>query len=420
MSRQPTTLAKLTRPKLFRVVARDRLFRLLDEERLGRSVVWIAGPPGAGKTALTASYLEARKLPAIWYQVDGGDADPATFFHYLALAGRRAAGRKRLRLPVLTPEFASDLPGFTRRFFRELFTGLRTTTTLVLDNYQEVISESTFHSVIQGAVVELPAGINLIVISHIPPPHQYARALANNLIAHIDWDELRLTLEETTAIDGAAQGPTDETLLHSLQNQTNGWVAGLILMLDRFKATGLVHSSQSETMESVFSYFAGQMFAQATEELREFLMRTAILPRMTVRMAMEISANPQARELLDDLYRRRLFIDRRAGDEIYYQYHGLFREFLLDRARRCLSVSQLREIRRLGAELSAQNGQTEAAATLLAEAEEWVELTRLICDHAAALIAQGRHQALQGLIAMCPLPVAQRAPWLLYWRALVV
>lgn len=419
MKRQPTTLAKLTRPKLFRVVARDRLFRLLDEERLGRSVVWIAGPPGAGKTALTASYLEARKLPTIWYQVDGGDADPATFFHYLALAGRRAAGRKRLRLPVLTPEFASDLPGFTRRFFRELFTGLRTTTTLVLDNYQEVISESTFHSVIQGAVVELPAGINLIVISHIPPPPQYARALANNLIAHIDWDELRLTLEETTAIAGAVQGPTDETLLHSLQNQTNGWVAGLILMLDRFKATGLVnHSSQSETMESVFRYFAGQMFAQATEELREFLIRTAILPRMTVRMAMEISANPQASELLDDLYRRRLFTDRRAGDEIYYQYHGLFREFLLDRARHCMSISQLREIRRLGAELAAQNGQTEAAATLLAEAEEWVELTRLICDHAAALIAQGRHQTLQGLMATCPLAVVQRAPWLLYWQGL--
>lgn len=181
MQRQPTTLAKLTRPKLFGVVPRDRLFRLLDEERRNRSVVWIAGPPGAGKTALTASYLETRKLPGIWYQVDGGDADPATFFHYLALAGRTAAGRKTLRLPPLAPEFASDLPGFTRRFFRELFAGLRTTTTLVLDNYQEVTPESPFHGVIQGAMTELPAGIHLLVISHIPPPPQYARALANNL-----------------------------------------------------------------------------------------------------------------------------------------------------------------------------------------------------------------------------------------------
>ncbi|TKB68496.1 MAG: hypothetical protein E8D52_05645 [Nitrospira sp.] len=419
MPRQPTTLAKLTRPKLFGVVPRDRLFGLLDEERRNRSVVWIAGPPGAGKTALTASYLETRKLPGIWYQVDGGDADPATFFHYLALAGRTAAGRKRLQLPVLTPEFASDLSGFTRRFFRELFTGLRTTTTLVLDNYQEVNSESPFHSVIQGAVLELPTGIDLIVISHIPPPPQYARILANNFVGHISWDELRLTLEETTAIAGAVKGPSDEKLLHSLHNQTNGWVAGLMLMLDRFKRTRLInHSTQSETMESVFNYFAGQMFDQATVELREFLMRTAILPQMTVSMAMEISANPQASDLLKDLYRRRLFINRRGGEEIEYQYHGLFREFLLERARHCWSLSQLCAIRRLGADLAAQNGQTEAAATLLAEAEEWGELTRLICDHAAALIAQGRHQALGGLIAMCPLPVVQCAPWLLYWRGL--
>ena len=419
MPRQPTTLAKLTRPKLFGVVPRDRLFRLLDEERRNRSVVWIAGPPGAGKTALTASYLETRKLPGIWYQVDGGDADPATFFHYLALAGRTAAGRKRLQLPVLTPELASDLSGFTRRFFRALFTGLRTTTTLVLDNYQEVNSESPFHSVIQGAVLELPTGIDLIVISHIPPPPQYARILANNFVGHISWDELRLTLEETTAIAGAVRGPSDETVLHSLQNQTNGWVAGLMLMLDRFKQTRLInYSTQSETMESVFNYFAGQMFDQASLELREFLMRTAILPQMTVSMAMEISANPQASDLLKDLYRRRLFIDRRGGEEIHYQYHGLFREFLLERARHSWPVSQLRAIKRLGSDLAAQNGQMEVAATLLAEAEEWGELTRLICDQAAALLAQGRNQTLQDLIALFPSAVVQHVPWLLYWRGI--
>ncbi|MDF0673956.1 MAG: BTAD domain-containing putative transcriptional regulator [Nitrospira sp.] len=419
MPRQPTTLAKLTRPKLFRVVARDRLFTRLDQERQSHPVVWIAGPPGSGKTALAASYTETRRLPNIWYQVDGGDADPATFFHYLTLAGQTAAGKKRLRLPVLRPEYAPDLPGFTRRYFRELFAGLPTTTTLVLDNYQDVIADSSFHNVIQGAVLELPAGINLLVISRTPPPPQYARILANNLIGQVSWDELRLTLEETTIISRAVKGLSEETLFHSLQNQTNGWVAGLILVLDRFKGTARAdHSSRSETMESVFSYFAGLMFDQATVELQEFLMRTAVVPQMTVSMAMEISGNAQASDLLNDLYRRRLFIDRRDGEEIHYQYHDLFRKFLLDRASRYLSVSQLREIRYLGATLAAQDGQIEAAAALLAEAEEWAKLTQLICDHAAALLAQGRHQALQGLIALCPLPIVERMPWLLYWLGL--
>jgi hypothetical protein len=39
-------IAKLTRPRLHRVVAREVLFRKLDEKRI-QPVVWISGPPGA-------------------------------------------------------------------------------------------------------------------------------------------------------------------------------------------------------------------------------------------------------------------------------------------------------------------------------------------------------------------------------------
>ncbi len=61
-------------------------------------------------------------------------------------------------------------------------------------------------------------------------------------------------------------------------------------MMERLKRTGVInHISQSETMEWVFNYFAGQVFDQASSEMREFLMRTAILPHMTLAMAVAIS-----------------------------------------------------------------------------------------------------------------------------------
>jgi ATP/maltotriose-dependent transcriptional regulator MalT len=72
-------LAKLTPPRSEGLLRRERLFEQLDQART-RPAVWIAAPPGAGKTSLLASYLDARKLPTLWYQLDSGDADPATFF----------------------------------------------------------------------------------------------------------------------------------------------------------------------------------------------------------------------------------------------------------------------------------------------------------------------------------------------------
>ena len=78
MAVRSPALAKLTRPKLYDALPRPRLFSLLDEAAT-RPIVWISALPGSGKTTLVASYLEARKIPHVWYQADMGDADAATF-----------------------------------------------------------------------------------------------------------------------------------------------------------------------------------------------------------------------------------------------------------------------------------------------------------------------------------------------------
>ena len=100
-------IAKITRPILTEIFPRNRLFRLLDTGRK-RPVTWIAGPPGCGKTTLVSSYLDARKLPCLWYQVDPADADPATFFYYLGLAAREAAPHKRKHLPPFLKETGGE------------------------------------------------------------------------------------------------------------------------------------------------------------------------------------------------------------------------------------------------------------------------------------------------------------------------
>lgn len=190
VSRKPSPkLAKLTRPQASNAVLRDRLFTRLDEAQ-ERPIVWIHGPPGAGKTTLLASYLAARKRSGIWYQIDSDDGDPASFFYYLGLAAAAKAPRKRRPMPLLTPEYLLDIEGFTRRFFRELCARLGDPAILVFDNYQDVAAPSVFHKIIACALSELAPSTRVVVLSRSEPPPEYARHLANSLIAQIGWEDL--------------------------------------------------------------------------------------------------------------------------------------------------------------------------------------------------------------------------------------
>src|SRR5205809_1147706 len=52
-------IAKLSRPRVEGLVRRQRLFARLDEIT-DKAAAWISGPPGAGNTSLSASWIEAR------------------------------------------------------------------------------------------------------------------------------------------------------------------------------------------------------------------------------------------------------------------------------------------------------------------------------------------------------------------------
>lgn len=409
------TLAKLTPPRLYAVTRRERLFTLLKEHGRHHSLIWVAGPPGAGKTSLVASYLAESKQRTLWYHVDPGDADLATFFHYLAQAVQSAAGRKKLRLPALTPEFMADVPGFTRRFVRELWSKLPLPATLVLDNYQELPVEAPLHKILPIALAEFPQGASLIAISREGPPEPFARELVHNGVGHIRGEDLKLTFEETASLAGSTWD-IDRGTLQSLHAKANGWVAGTILLLERLRANEPWNTSAlPETKTEVFHYFAEQVFIRMDPSTQEVLMRTALLPWITGPIADEISEHSGAAQMIRDLYQRGLFVDRRADAQVRYQYHDLFREFLLDRYRAHFDRETQHNLKYTAAQVAERYGQQDTAVELYAETQSWDELSRLICERSEPLLTHGRNQTLQRYISYLPEEERQQRPWLLYW-----
>jgi LuxR family maltose regulon positive regulatory protein len=250
--------AKLNPPRLSRVLPRERLFQVLDGFR-DQPVTWITGPAGSGKTTLVSSYIEEQCLPCLWYQIDQGDADIATFFYYMGLAGKKAAPRKRKPLPLLTPEYLLGISTFTRSFFEELFRRLKKPYAVVLDNYQDVLPDSPFHEVIKDALSVIPEEIRVFVLSRGEPPPLLARMRATDAMSMLGWGDLRLDLEETDRmVKTLSREEYPDEMTRRIHEKTDGWVAGLLLFLRRAELEGVEPVAFERSVpEEVFEYLSG-------------------------------------------------------------------------------------------------------------------------------------------------------------------
>lgn len=405
-------LAKTSRPEVYRPTPRPRLFRRLDY-REGRRVVWIAAPPGAGKTALLSSYVERRGLAPLWYQLDSADSDIAAFFRVLRVALASLSLGLAEELPELAPEHLADIAAFARSFFRALCSHLPEHFCLVFDNYHDLERGSGVHAVLNVALAELPQTLPILIASRAEPPSDFARLRANRELEVIGWDELRLTENEAAKLLASLR-PRAKVDVRELYRRSRGWAAGLVLLAQQVSddaTTGV----DVDDAQSVFDYFSVEVFATMSDELRELLMSTALLPSVTANAARELSGNPNAPRLLEELHRRRWFVDRRDQPVARFEYHALFRDFLLSRARERRGPADFGDFaRRSAAELERQ-GDLDAAAKIYQQHEQWTELARLACEHAAALLTQGRGMTVASWLEALPEAVRAASPWPLFW-----
>jgi LuxR family maltose regulon positive regulatory protein len=411
-------LAKLSMPRSAKGIARPRLHSVLDEARTS-GAVWIVAPGGAGKTTLTATYIAERQLPFLWYQMDKDDADPATFFYYLGLAAKQSRPDQEVFLPLLTPEYLHDIPGFARRYFRQLFALLPHESVVVLDNYQDLLGADVVNEVLRNAIGELPEGSNIIVIGRSSPPPVLARLQVTGELEVITWEDLRFSYDETEAIARGRDRSLDAKIIRTLYERSEGWVAALTLMLKQIgKKRTAEQSVGLESLERIFDFFASEFFDELPDVTRDFLMQTSLLTHITPSMAVALSGNSDAGKILATLHRQQFFTSRRDLSEVSYQYHALFREFLLARCIESYTREQYLELmRRTGSSLE-KHGRDEEAIALYLQSQAWAEAIALILAQAPQLLAQARAKIVAGWLQCLPEEILMATPWLIYWRGI--
>lgn len=167
--------SKLVPPEAYGLVSRHRFFEQI-RRAPPRSLVWIAAPPGSGKSSTAATWLHAefaRAHPSrgIWYRLDETDADPSHFFLTLRRAVAHLPDAPVEALPELTPEALPDIKDFARNWFEVLLreTG-RGPYLFVFDDIHRLPPDAATLSILPILAGHLRLGDQVLCLSRQDPP----------------------------------------------------------------------------------------------------------------------------------------------------------------------------------------------------------------------------------------------------------
>lgn len=306
------------------------------EASLNDKVVIVTAPPGYGKTTLMGEVVSEISYPVVWYQLDEGDNDPATFMAYLLEGLHRqlpevAAGVRDLLysgesipavqlLVLLINALLDNQQGWL----------------LILDDYQ-VITNPAVHQLTTSLVENRPECLQMMLSSRVMPPLPLPRWRARNLLMEIRSDKLRFSADEAqTWIQHAMPTLTDDTS-QALANKTEGWGAGLQL------AISLLNEQQADEIEPlveqlggthpyIFHYLMQEVFEKQPQPIQKFLLRTSLCHQLSADICEQVLGFENAAQILDTIQRENLFLT--TLDDQWYRYHQLFQEFLQDRLHR--------------------------------------------------------------------------------------
>jgi LuxR family transcriptional regulator, maltose regulon positive regulatory protein len=414
---RPLVATKLYVPRLRRgLVPRPRLV-----DRLGGDgrLTLVSAPAGFGKTTLLASWLGADPDRRVaWLSLDTTDDDPVSFWTGVVTALDGAVpGVGTAALDLLRGGPASTEPALTT-LLNEL-AAVPDPVWLVLDDLH-LVRDPEIGRGLTFLVEHLPPQVHVVLSTRADPDLPLARWRVRGELVEIRAADLRFSSGEAAAyLDEATGVRLTAEQVQALENRTEGWIAALqlaaISLQGRSDVAAFIAGFAGDD-RYVFDYLVEEVLAHQPQPVRDFLLRSAVLDRLTGPLCDAVLDRDDSAAMLQTLERANLFLVALDDRREWYRYHQLFADVL--RAR--LTGEQPEQVPVLhlrASEWYEGHDLTDEAVQHALAARDFDRAARLVEQAVPMIRRQRREAVVQGWLAAMPDDTVRRSPVLSVFAA---
>jgi LuxR family maltose regulon positive regulatory protein len=333
----PILVTKLfTPPSRPELVPRPRLIEQLNAG-LDHKLTLISAPAGFGKTTLVSEWGAGCERPVAWLSLDEGDSNPTRFLIYLVAALQTiAADIGAGVLGVLQAPQPPPIESILIALLNEITT-VPDNFVLVLDDYHVIDSKpvdvsTPVDQALTFLLDHLPPQMHMVIATREDPPLPLARLRVRGQLTELRAADLRFTPAEAAEFLNRMMGlKLRDADIAALEARTEGWIAGLQLaalsMQGRSDTASFIQAFTG-SHRFVLDYLAGEVLERQPERVRNFLLQTAILDRLSGSLCDAVTAQDGGRGMLETLERGNLFVIPLDDQRQWYRYHHLFADVL--------------------------------------------------------------------------------------------
>jgi LuxR family maltose regulon positive regulatory protein len=314
------------------LIEKCNVFEKLNEG-LKKKLTIVSAPAGFGKTTFITQWLNTKKNYKAWLSLDIEDNNLKRFLAYLisALQGiSKIIGEESLSILRVPEKFSADyaitmLINDIADFNQEII--------LILDDFH-LIAENDIHKALNFFINNLPANFHLYIVSRIIPENLSLSMLrAKNNLIEITAASLRFEQEEIIRFFKNSEIEIDRKEASLIEVKTEGWILALQMLLLSIKESGDKASFIRDLEVNnryIVDYLIDEILSQLNEEIKDFLLKTSILSKFNISLCKMITEKTNAKELLNELEKKNLFLIPLDNKKEWYRYHNLFKELLFN------------------------------------------------------------------------------------------